>query len=366
MSHEIRTPMNAIMGFTELIASNYNNKAKLKKFSEIIDHRCNDLLDIINDILDIAKIESGQLSVNYEECDLAQLFSELTAFFKVQQKRMDKEHIQLELMPNCEQAGLAIITDKVKLKQILINLINNAFKYTQDGKISGGCRIEGTERIVFFVSDTGMGIPKDKHSEIFERFMQLNNGTELPSSGTGLGLSIVRGLVKLLGGNIYIESEIGKGSTFTFEIPLKTIKISSSNVTENLEIVDYDFSSKSILIVEDDFYNAEYLKEILADTGITIFHATDGLESVKISLEQSIDIVLMDIRLPGIDGYEAIKQMRRDQPNLIIIAQTAYAAYDEKRRALDAGCNDYISKPTKRTILLSMVNSYLKPEINTN
>lgn len=216
MSHEIRTPMNAIMGFSDLLVSNYNNKLKLEKFSEIIRQRCNDLLYLINDILDIAKIESGQLTTNLEVCSLNELFIELTTFFKEHQKQIKKQQIVFSLEYFYLPTEDYILTDKVKLKQIFINLISNAFKFTDEGTIKYGCKRDDIYGILFFVSDTGIGIPKDKQNYIFKRFTQVPNTNNWSTGGTGLGLSIVEGLIQLLGGQIWLESEPEKGTTFYF------------------------------------------------------------------------------------------------------------------------------------------------------
>lgn len=220
MSHEIRTPMNAIMGFSEILPMYYSNKEKLEKYSSIITQRSRDLLDIINDILDIAKIESGQLPVYQENCNLRELFSELTDFFTEYRNRNNKQHIQFNLKAFDDEEMNKIRIDKGKLKQIFINLISNAFKFTSEGTIEGGCSLTGNNTVLFYVSDTGIGIPENKQKLIFERFMQLSNPTR-GSGGTGLGLPIVKGLVTLLGGEVFLQSEQGKGSHFSFTIPLK-------------------------------------------------------------------------------------------------------------------------------------------------
>jgi PAS domain S-box-containing protein len=228
MSHEIRTPMNAIMGFSSLLVDYYNDKPKLEQFSEIINLRCNDLLEIINDILAISKIESGQLPVNRAVCNLNDLFAELSDFFKEHQKRIGKQHIKFELRSLCSLSEFTIVTDKVKLRQIFINLVGNAFKFTEAGKIEGGCKFDENDELVFYVSDTGIGIPYDKQDIIFERFIQLPQDKDVTYGGTGLGLSIVKGLISLLGGRIWVESEPenlseGKtgGTTFYFCIPIQ-------------------------------------------------------------------------------------------------------------------------------------------------
>jgi len=217
MSHEIRTPMNAIMGFSDLLIYHTDDKEKLKSFSEIINQRCIDLLEIINDILDISKIESGQLTINIEDCNIKELLTELDFFFQEHQKRIGKEHIQFHLQYPDNKNIITIQTDKVKLKQILINLIGNAFKFTDKGSIECGCKLNH-HQLLFYISDTGIGIPPEKHEMIFERFSQLNHATAKNSGGTGLGLSIAKGLANLLGGQIWLESVPNKGTTFYFSV----------------------------------------------------------------------------------------------------------------------------------------------------
>ncbi len=359
MSHEIRTPMNAIMGFSDLLKDENKDKPKLEKYTTIISQRCNDLLNIIDDILDIAKIESGQLPVNIEECNLTELFAELTSFFIEYQNRIGKQHIKFSLQSICAPSENIIVTDKVKLKQIFINLINNAFKYTDEGEIEGGCKFDENHNLLFYVSDTGIGIPPDKQEIVFERFVQLNQVSNKNIGGTGIGLSIVKGLVNLLSGEIFLVSELGKGSTFTFTIPYNithSLHVEPSVINKSTKI---SLSNKTILIVEDDFYNAEYLKEIISGFGLNILQAENGKEAVELSISQPVDMVLMDIRLPDIDGYEATRQIRMHKSKLKIIAQTAYASQNEKQKAIEAGCDDYISKPTKKNILLLMLNKHL-------
>lgn len=366
MSHEIRTPMNAIMGFSSLLVENYNNKPKLEQFSEIINQRCNDLLEIINDILDISKIESGQLPVNEEECNLNELFSELTTFFKEHQKRIGKQQIKLKIQVFCKPSEIVIVTDKVKLRQIFINLIGNAFKFTDTGKIEGGCLFDENHNLLFFVSDTGIGIPLDKQDVIFERFAQLHQNKRIVYSGTGLGLSIVKGLLGLLGGKIWLESEIenlssGKpgGTTFYFSFPMQIAKSPYQIQIPIVQPNEYHFTNKTILVVEDNRYNTAFIKEILSDTGLNIIYAENGNEAIQIATSQSLDLVLLDIRLPDITGYEVARQIKQQKPDLKIIAQTAYAAHNDKQKAFEAGCNDYISKPLNRILLLSLIKTHL-------
>ena len=359
MSHELRTPMNAIMGFSSLLPKNFNNKAKLEQFTKLIIQRSGDLLEIINDLLDTAKIESGQLSVYFDECNLNSLFTDLAYFFKENQTRYERQHINLKTHVHINQTETIILTDKVKLNQIFINLISNALKFTDSGEIIIGCKCNESNKLVFYVSDTGIGIPADKHEKIFERFAQLNHGPNRLYGGTGLGLSIVKGIVNLLGGEIWLESEPNKGSTFYFTLAYKTIQPEKLEEYLFAESNEYRFPGKTILIVEDDIYNAEFLNEMLANTGTNILNALFGEVAVQIALTQPIDLILMDVRLPDMTGYDVTQQIRKEMPNLKIIAQTAFASPSERKKALDAGCCDFISKPINPDLLLSMLNKHL-------
>ncbi|NJK85458.1 MAG: hypothetical protein HC906_05315 [Bacteroidales bacterium] len=219
MSHEIRTPMNAIMGFSQLLVRHFDNKNKLQHYTEIINRRCNDLLVIINDILDISQIESGQMKINYDTCNLNDLFNELNEIFPEQQKRLNKQHITLDIQFFTSSENTIVTIDKGKLKQIYLNLIGNALKFTDTGKITIGCKSHSKKKFTFFVSDTGVGIPPEKQSMVFERFTQLTDGHRF--GGNGLGLSIVKGMVQLMGGDIWVDSQPGIGSTFYFSILTK-------------------------------------------------------------------------------------------------------------------------------------------------
>jgi|WetSurMetagenome_2_1015567.scaffolds.fasta_scaffold17172_4 PAS domain S-box-containing protein len=362
MSHEIRTPMNAIMGFSSLLVGFYNDRHKIEKFAEIINNRCNDLLGIINDILDISKIESGQYTVNYERCNLQDLMIEINEFFQEHQLRIGKENILFSMkLPDPFQV-LEIITDKVKLKQILINLINNAFKFTTRGSIEFGCALNSGRELQFYVSDTGRGIPKDNHQMIFERFTQVSRKDEA-SSGTGLGLPIVKGLLDILGGHIWLEStceDQQKGfpgnTLFYFTLPCQDNPSEPILYTEQ---VHFDFKNKKILAVEDDPFHVELLREVLAETGIHYLHTTSGMEAVDIAVSENPDIILMDIRLKDINGYEAIEKIKLRNPAAKIIVQTTYAGNDDRKKAYDMGCNEYISKPIDGRLLLSAINRQL-------
>jgi CheY-like chemotaxis protein len=303
------------------------------------------------------------LPVTIEECNIGGLCEELTSIFTEYQNRLGKQEIRFNLQSLCAPSKLIILTDKLKLKQILINLINNAFKFTDEGTITCGCKLSEKQTLLFYVTDTGIGIPDDKHQEIFERFTQLNQSERKNMGGTGLGLSIVKGLVNLLGGEMFLESEPGKGSTFSFSIPYITTEPIKYGVSVMDTPAKKNLSGKTILIVEDDQYNTDYLKEILTGLKLNILIAENGKEAVALAITQTIDLVLMDIRLPDITGYEATHQIREHKPKLKIIAQTAYASHDEKQKAIAAGCDDYLSKPTRKDLLLAMLYKHFSDGI---
>jgi signal transduction histidine kinase len=362
MSHEIRTPMNAIMGFSELLVENAKDKSKIRYFTDIIRQRSNDLLDIINDILYIAKIESGQLPLSLEESNLHPLFEELDIFFLEYQKRLEKQDINLSIQFLKASPEIVIMTDKVKLKQIFINLISNALKFTEKGSIEAGYKLVENNKILFYVSDTGIGIPSDKQIAVFERFTQLKQTSKMNIGGTGLGLSIVKGLVNLLGSEIVLESAEGKGSIFSFTLPYDPQQhLTQKQIVPELPKVN-NLSNQTILIVEDDQFNAEYIKEILSDKGLKIIHAENGSEAIKLASSESVDLVLMDIRLPDIDGYDATRKILSIKPMLKIIAQTAYVSQEEQQYSKDAGCIDYISKPIRANSLINIVNKHLSKD----
>lgn len=359
MSHEIRTPMNAIIGFSSLLPKNFGDIKKLEDFSKIIEQRCFDLLDIINDILDISKIESGQSTIQLEECNYNELLSELRLFFRDYRNNSKKNQVELILQPPNDESCAIFRTDKLKLKQILINLISNALKFTEIGTIQVACELENN-KLKFYVRDTGVGIPKDKFENIFERFSQLNNPSIHNCGGTGLGLAIVKGLVGLLGGKIWLESECNQGTTFFFTIDYIPCEVAQSITNYGVKKEEYSTINKTILIVEDDTYNAMYLNEILKNHITDIYTVNNGVDAIDFVKNNSVDAILMDVRLPDITGYEATKEILKHNPYIKIIAQTAYAAHDERQKAISSGCVDYLSKPTKQEQLLIVLRKYLE------
>jgi len=359
MSHEIRTPLNAILGFADLLPVYFTNKATLNRYTGIIKQKGTDLLGIINDILDIACIESGQIVHNPENCRINEVFLEIESQFRDNHNRKNKNTVKFSLKVPQHVRDLEIIVDQLKLRQILIILMENAFKFTSSGKIELGCALSNQQELMFHVSDTGIGISSEKHTEIFKRFTQASHNTSQFYGGTGLGLSIVKGLLDLMGGKIWLKSNVGIGSTFYFTLPFAT----DENLAEPMHIEQPEhepLKDSVILIVEDDEYNTRYLKEILRDSGFSFLHCIYGEKAIEICKTQEIHIVLMDVRLPDLAGYEVIRQIKQINQGTKIIVQTAYATSDDKEWAFDAGCDDYLSKPIHHDLLVSRIKFYLE------
>jgi len=360
MSHEIRTPMNSIMGFAEILPKYINDKEKTEKFISIINQSCTDLLVIIDDILDVAKIEAGLLKINNERVNILEVLNELELIYNQQKKKLGKQNILLSLSIPDWIAELNITSDKSRLAQIFNNLLNNALKFTMQGKVEFGISRVTENQVEFFVSDTGIGIPESKYEKIFDRFMQVQNDVKLVSAGNGLGLTISKALVNLLGGNIWLQSEVGIGSIFYFTIHTATELEGKKTVIPSLNIpMEASFQNKTILVVEDDEFNRVLLNEILDNIGFNLLFAIKGSEAIRLYLSEKPDLILMDIGLPDMSGYDAIEKILSNNSNAKIIAQTAYASQSDKNKALQSGCIDYISKPLKSDALIDIIKRHI-------
>ena len=368
MSHEIRTPMNAIIGFSELILDPDYDESKKAEFTHLIQLRSYDLLHIIEDILDISKIEVGQLQVALHPVVISKLLKELNEFYQLHlETNHEKPDVSITLSIPDELSNTVIRTDGQRLRQVLGNLIDNAIKFTKKGTIEFGCTKETDSEIIFFVKDSGIGIEPDKQTIIFDRFRQAEDiSSTRKYGGTGLGLSIVKGILDLFHSKMWLESELGKGSTFYFNYSLNgDVEIHEAK-QEKIK-VHSKWNGKAILIVEDDQPNAMYLKELLNGHDIKLFLAGSGHEALEIiGQNPEINMVLMDVRLPDSNGLTITRSLKQTKPKMIIIAQTAYASVNDIKECLDAGCDDYISKPINSQKLFELLNKYLPAKASIN
>ncbi len=361
MSHEIRTPMNGILGFLDLLKeSNLTEENKLAYIS-IVTKSGNRLLDTINDIIEISKIETGEMQVNISSVNIPELLAYHHGFFRQQ---TEQKGLIFNLSNKLPKELVSCMTDRIKLESIITNLLKNAIKFTVKGTIDLGCYLDGNN-IVFSVKDTGIGIPADRVDVIFDRFVQADLSNSRPHEGSGLGLSIVKAYLKMLNGKIWVESEPGKGSLFCFSIPSCAAKRDEYNVkVTNIHAVP-EFN-KTILIAEDDYASYLYLERLLSGNDLKVIRTTDGEATVKaVNENSSISLVIMDIKMPGITGLEATKKIRKFNKTIPIIAQTAYALDGDRDMIIEAGCNDYISKPVKPGELLKMINQLTGMDIKS-
>lgn len=365
LSHEIRTPMNAILGFTELLINSEVKKDERNEYLEIIYKNGINLISIINDLLEISKIDSNQVTPNLNLVNLESCISELYETIKITIKKTKK--IDFFILENKSQTHLNIYTDEIKLKQIIVNLVTNAIKFTDEGYVTFGYEvIEDQQQIKFTVKDTGFGIHEDNHNNIFDRFRRVGGDKSIKVGGLGLGLSISKAYVEMLGGKITLESKIGEGSIFSFTIPLvynnvEMIKVQPVKNKPSIKGAE----KETILIAEDDNINFLLLQKMMKPKNFKIIRAQNGQEAVNIcSNNPEIDLILMDIRMPVLDGFEAFKKIHPIRPNLPIIAQTASSSDESKKRILKAGFSDYITKPINREKLFKLIDDIFKEKVS--
>jgi PAS domain S-box-containing protein len=357
MSHEIRTPMNGILGFADLLKIPQLSEESQKKYIAAIELSGKRMLDIINDLVDISRIEAGQTEVRKEQTDVQALLNELVLFFTPES---EIRGIDLRLNVDLPSYEFNIETDKTKLAQIITNLIKNALKFTRrGGYIEIGCNLRNVSNLYFYVKDSGAGIKKELQDKIFERFRQGDNSKEI--EGVGLGLAISKAYVELLGGNIGIDSKPGKGSVFFFTLPFSSINSRAvASRDESLQIPGL-MPCISVLIAEDDEISYVLLRESLRMKNIITYRAKNGQEAVDMIKNQSdINLVLMDIKMPVMGGIEATRLIKEIRPKTPIIIQSAYANQSEIQQTYLAGCDDYMTKPVNINILFNKIYTYCK------
>lgn len=355
VSHEIRTPMNGILGFLDLLKNMDLSGEEQHRYIDIINKSGQRLLNTINDIIEISRIESGQLPVSPVRTDISDVLRFYLDFFKNQ---TDFKNICLSVSQQIKGKDAVVLTDKNKLDGILTNLIKNAIKFTQKGCIEMGNYLENNQ-IVFFVRDTGPGIPADQLSLVFDRFVQAEHQNTCQNEGSGLGLAIVKAYVEMQQGKIWVDSEVGKGSCFYFSLPYHPVEFDHILIKETSEKTDKPLRNRLVLLAEDDEVSYYYLERILLKEEVRLLHAWSGTETVEMAkANPEIDLILMDIRMPGMNGLDATRKIRGFNPQIPIIAQTAYALSGDREAALEAGCTDYITKPVNREEFIRLIQTY--------
>ena len=359
MSHEIRTPMNGILGFASLLKEPDLTGEDKQKYIHIIEKSGARMLNIINDIVDISKIEAGLMEVNLKKSNINDQIEYIYNFFKPE---IEGKGIRLSFKNSLPEKEAFIKTDREKVYAILTNLVKNAIKYTNRGSIDFGYEKKG-EYLEFFVKDTGIGIAKNRQKAIFERFIQADIEDPRAMQGAGLGLTISKAYVEMLGGEIKVNSDEGNGSTFCFTIPYNTKKQGLSDIEQVVSAEDIDIQIKKlkILIAEDDETSDFLITSMLKKNNHEVLHTRNGIEVIEVCRKNpDLDLILMDIRMPIINGYEATRQIRQFNNEVIVIAQTAYGLMGDRQKAIDAGCNEYLSKPIKKDELLRLMQKYFQ------
>lgn len=347
MSHELRTPLNVILGFSALIDQD-TPTAEMLDMVKIINTSGNDLLSIIESVFDISMLKAKEAKINKDSCSISELFVKFNYYLAAEQSKKNKEHISISFVPAPNSEDLIINTDKTLVSQLITNLLNNAIKFTSKGSIEYGYNINNRD-ITFFVKDTGIGIPADKIDIIFDQFRQVDDSHTRKYGGVGLGLSICKEIATLLNGDLWVESEYNSGSVFYFHLSnvlehknKEEVKTFQDKSIPNLE-------DRNILIAEDLELNYLLISKMIKKTKANIFWAKNGQDAIYLVEEKpEIDTILMDIRMPILNGYEATAEIKRVRPDIYIIAQTAYALEEEKEKIFEAGCDAYISKPIER------------------
>lgn len=359
MSHELRTPLNAIIGFAELTNSNTTSE-EAGNYSAVIEKSGKHLLSLVEEIFDITLMETGELRLSESKFRLNGFMSDLHSMMMLEKRSMERDETDFKLLLPENSDNIIICTDKKRVGQILLNLIKNAFKFTAKGMVELGYIIDGTNDLIeFFVRDTGIGIEDDKKEIIFDAFRQADESLSRSHGGVGLGLAIAKNLATLLGGSIHVESEKEKGTTFTLKLPAAAITRENNAEEEDKTVPNRNYSGKTILIAEDEESNYRLLKIILEKAGAKFLWAKSGREAVEICRSKKvIDLVLMDINMPEMNGFEATALIKKELPDLPVISQTAHANHNDRMLSLEAGCNDYIEKPIRRPLLFSKIDKF--------
>ncbi|MBK8805320.1 MAG: response regulator [Bacteroidales bacterium] len=364
LSHEIRTPMNAIIGFSELLIENNFDEVDRKKYLHYIFNSGNILLDLIDNIVDIAKIQTGQIAIKPSTTNIDTILYEIYTSYSQLCKSQKDDAVSLVLNRKEKNKILKLKTDPLRFRQIFSNLLNNALKFTENGVIEFGydyVEVQSIRYIEFYVKDTGVGFSTKNQEFIFDRFYRENEAMKM-HRGAGLGLTISKSLVNLLGGTIAAESELGKGSRFYIRFPFTEVELVDQSIKQSeltKQVVNWD--NKTILVAEDEDINFIFIEELLRKYNLNILRARNGAEALKLYQEHIniIELILMDIKMPIMDGYEATTKIKQVNSKIAIVAQTAFTMDGEREKILNSGFDDYIAKPIKPNLLVEIMEKYI-------
>lgn len=360
ITHSVRTPLSAIMGFTDMISQGELDKDEIMAFSDILQYNADKLNKVISDTLDIASFEAGGLSIKPEPVNIKTFIRDEVKAYS--DRIFITESSGLKFKTELPNEDITFDVDKVRLRQILSNLIGNALQYTETGEITIGLRRDNRKSVLIYVKDSGFGISPDKLEIIFERFRLGASAVEDINSGLGLGLTICKELVNQMGGEIWVESELGEGSKFSFTLPTgQANKTSKENVAPNKTYTwDDNWQGKKIILADDVLYAHQLVKALVNKKGIEVISAIDGEEAINVTdRHQDTALILMDIQMPRMGGIEAMERIKDKYPDLPIIAYTAYAMSGDRELYLDRGFDDYLSKPLETQELLRVLSNFL-------
>jgi CheY-like chemotaxis protein len=358
VSHEIRTPMNGILGFADLLADDDITDEERKDYLDIINQSGRRMLNIINDIISLSRIEAGLIEVQNEYLNINEILGFLEAFFKPE---AEAKKLRLTLLCALPDEETYVYSDKEKLISVYTNLLKNALKYTDSGFIEFGYTTENNS-LVFYVKDSGIGIKPDRQQAVFERFVQADIEDRMAKEGAGLGLTISKAYIEILGGKLWLESIDGEGSTFYFTISGLNIinKSQSFHINKQSSSDEVNLEKLNILVAEDDKISERHITSLLKSWKCNVINAQNGLDAVELFKQHSeIDIILMDIKMPIMDGLSATREIRKLNDKITIIAVTAYALSSDVENAISAGCNEHLSKPVVRKELMEKLRKYL-------
>lgn len=357
LPHEIRTPLHSITGFTSLLSDSNTSPEEQLEYLKFIQDSSNDILNLMDNIIEIAKLETNQIKPKKEKCYINSIIDKLSNDVASKKDILEKGHLSIKTIKENTDSNFAIVSDPERIYEIMSHLLNNALKFTDDGEIEFGYTLLQKNRIEFYVKDTGIGISPEEVDIIFKKFGKSGNINTNKNRGTGLGLTLSKKLIELLKGEIKLNSIKGEGSTFSFQIPIdneQKISISKPSVTGEI-----NWSSKNILIAEDTESNYFFIEAFLERTHVNILWARDGLEAVEIFRKNNINLVLMDIMMPEMDGYDATREIKAINPKIPIIAQTALALPDDEEKCYKAGCDYVLVKPINSEDLIASIRRFI-------